>query len=113
MAWVLRGKCTKCGKGLMGKPVDEKTGKVKIRAKEYTCKECGYTVEAESYASTLNANIQYDCPHCGSHGEIQIPFKRKKVKIFDEKEGKKKTVDVLRFQCQKCEKDIDISKKMK
>ena len=30
-AWVFRESCTKCGKELMGKPRDKKTGKPKIR----------------------------------------------------------------------------------
>ena len=38
--WVFRGLCPKCGKGVMGKPVGPK-GKIKVRAKEYVCPECG------------------------------------------------------------------------
>ena len=35
-AWVYRGDCPECGKAKMGKPIDEKTGRAKIRAKEKT-----------------------------------------------------------------------------
>ena len=112
-AWVFKEKCKKCGKGLMGKPKDEKTGRPKIRAKEYVCPECSYTVEKEEYEKNLTVNIKYTCPHCKFEGETQIPFIRKKVRILDEESGKKKSVDVLRFQCGKCGKDIDITKKMK
>ena len=65
----------------MAKPRDPKTGKFKIRAKEYVCSECGHTEDIEEYAETLNANIQYTCPYCKNQGELQIPFKRKEVLI--------------------------------
>lgn len=103
IAWVFRNPCPKCGKALMGKPVDKKTGKVSIRAKEYVCPNCGYTAEKNAYEETLTANVEYTCPSCNYSGEIQIPFKRKKIQ----------GVDALRFQCQKCKANIDITKKMK
>ncbi|MEM4263266.1 MAG: hypothetical protein QW666_00010 [Candidatus Woesearchaeota archaeon] len=112
VAWVFREKCPKCGKALMGKPKDA-SGKVKIRAKEYICPECGHTIEKGAYEDTLTANIQYTCPHCGFEGEHQMSFKRKKIKMFDEEEQKDVTVDALKFQCSKCKKDIFITKKMK
>jgi len=112
MAWVFRQECPKCHKGIMGKPKDSK-GKVMIRAKEYVCPECGYTVDKDEYEETLTANIKYTCPHCGFEGEAQIPFKRKKIQMLDEESGKKKAVDALRIQCEKCGKNIDITKKMK
>ena len=102
MAWVSKEKCTKCNKAMMGKPRD-KNGKAQIRAKEYTCPECGYTVEKKEYEESLTASIKYTCPHCSFEGEIQVPFKRKSVK----------GVQTLRFQCGKCSKDIDVTKKMK
>jgi predicted RNA-binding Zn-ribbon protein involved in translation (DUF1610 family) len=113
VAWVFKEKCTKCGKGMMGKPKDEKTGKTKIRAKEYKCSECGYTVEKKEYEDTLTCNIQYTCPHCENKGEIQVSFKRKKVQVFDEESQKKKAIDAIKFQCQKCGKDVLVTKKMK
>jgi len=39
-AWVFREQCPKCGKGLMGKPRDPKTGRAKIRSEEYVCPSC-------------------------------------------------------------------------
>jgi len=117
-AWVNKTKCPTCQKGIMGKPRDPKTGKPKIRAKEYICAECGFTIEGKAYEEALTASIMYTCPHCLHQGEIEFPFKRKKVKIKaeeidTEKVGKEKTVDSLRFNCQKCGKSIDITKKMK
>ena len=91
----------------------KKTGKPKIRAKEYQCPECGYTIPKDEYEETLTTNIKYTCPKCNFSGEIQIPFKRKKVKIFDEEKNKEITADSLRFQCSKCKENIDVTKKMK
>lgn len=100
MAWVFKKKCSECGK-LIGKPVDPKTGKVKIRAKEYVC-ECGFTQEKQAYEESLTCNIKYECPHCGKEGETQVPFKRKKFK----------GVDAIIFQCEGCGEKIPITKKM-
>jgi len=112
-AWVFREQCPKCGKGLMGKPRDPKTGRAKIRSEEYVCPSCSHTVEKGEYEDTLTVNIQYTCPHCSHSGEAQESFKRKKVQRIDEETGKKSSVDAVRFQCQKCGKNIDITKKMK
>lgn len=102
-AWVYKQPCPKCGKAQMGKPRDEKTGDVKIRAKEYVCPACKYTVEKKEYEESLNAEIKYVCPKCKFSGEIEIQFKRKKV------EG----VDALVFKCQKCNERILVTKKLK
>ena len=111
--WAFRNMCPQCGKSLMGKPRDQKTGKPKIRATEYVCPSCNYTIEKEAYEDTLTANVEYICPYCSHQGEIQVPFKRKKVQMVNEETGKKTAVDVLRVQCQQCGKNIDIAKKMK
>lgn len=100
MVWVFRELCPKCKKGVMGKPVEK--GKVKIRAKEYVCPECNHKIGNNEYEDGLTANIEYTCS-CGFKGEIQVPFKRKRIK----------GVETLRFQCQKCNKNIDVTKKMK
>ena len=60
-AWVFREKCIKCKKELMGKPRDEKTGKPKIRAKEYECPACHYSVEKEEYEDSLQCCVEYTC----------------------------------------------------
>lgn len=110
-AWTLKELCPKCKKNLMSKPKDPKTGKISIRAKEYICPECKYTVEQNEYEDSLTCSIEYTCPHCSFSGEIQVPFKRKKVKMLTD--TGEKLVEALRFQCQKCSKNIDISKKLK
>ena len=110
-AWTLKQDCPKCGKDKMGKPVVK--GKVKIRAKEYVCPACGYTVEKEAYEETLTCEAKFECPSCGKSGEGSIPFIRKRIQRKDEKTGKKKAVEVLRFTCSQCNENIDVSKKMK
>lgn len=102
-AWVFKELCPKCKKSLMGKPKDPKTGKVKIRSKEYVCESCNYTVEKKEYEETLQVNIDYKCPECGNEGEIRVPFKRKMVKG---------TPSIV-FPCEKCNAKIIITKKMK
>ena len=110
-AWAFKELCPKCGKALMSKPIVK--GKVKIRAEEYQCPECKYTLPKQEYEDSLTANIKYICPYCQSPGEAQIPFQRKKVKIIDEETLKKTTVETLRTQCSSCKKNIDITKRMK
>ncbi|PIN81676.1 hypothetical protein COV11_01375 [Candidatus Woesearchaeota archaeon CG10_big_fil_rev_8_21_14_0_10_30_7] len=113
VVWVFKEKCPECKKGLMGKPRDPKTGKPKIRAKEYTCPECNHTVEKEEYEDTLTANIQYTCPECKHEGETQVSFKRKKVSRFNEEKGKKESVDAVAYECEKCKTKLLVTKKMK
>ncbi len=103
MAWVPRGKCPSCGKGMMGKPRDPKTGEVKVRAKEYLCSECNYRIGKEEYEDTLTCYIKYTCHHCGKEGETAVPFKRKNF------EG----VQAVVFTCGSCGNKIPITKKMK
>lgn len=100
--WVFKQECPKCKKGLMAKPRDPKTGKPKIRAKEYVCTECGYTEEKIEHEEKLIASIQYTCPHCQNEDGTQVPFKRKSIA----------GVQTLRIQCSKCDGNIDITKKM-
>ncbi len=111
-AWVFREQCPKCQNGLMGKPRGAE-GKIKIRAKEYVCPSCGLIMQEEEYEDTLTCNIKYTCLYCDHEDETQAPFKRKKVSVLDEETGKKTSLEVIRFQCKKCSKNIDITKKMK
>ena len=100
--WVRRRECPECGQGLMGKP-RKKTGEIKVRARAYTCPECGFTMPKKEYEETLTAEARYTCPHCGKDGETAVPFKRKKIK----------GADTLRIKCEHCGQNIDITKKMK
>jgi len=102
-AWVYKQDCPKCGKARMGKPKDEKTGKPKIRAKEYTCEACGHTVEKTEYEETLTAETAYTCPECNKEGVDSIPFKRKKVD----------KIETLQFTCEHCGAKLNVTKKMK
>ena len=113
MAWVYRGDCPACKKGTMGKPRDPKTGKAKIRATVYQCPECNNEIAKQAYEDSLHCEVKYTCPHCVKAGEASVPFKRKKMQVFDEETQKKVSVDTIRFACGHCGKSIDITKKMK
>lgn len=112
-AWVLREQCPKCQQGLMGKPLDKKTGRPKIRSELYECPKCKYQAPLQEYEDTLTISTLYTCPNCNHHDETQQPFKWKKGKIFNEESGKQATANVIRFSCNKCKKDLNITKKMK
>lgn len=101
MAWVFKPDCPQCKKTKMGKPVEK--GKVKTRAKEYVCPECGYTVSKEEFEPTLTMNVKYKCPFCGNEGETTTEYK---LKTF-------KGVKAYVFVCGKCNEKIGITKKMK
>lgn len=113
VAWVKREQCPKCKKGLMGKPVDPKTKKIKTRAEEYVCPECNYTMEKGEYEDTLTCEIMYTCPKCFHQGEAAVSFKRKKVQLFNVETQKKKAAEAIVFDCEKCKERIVITKKMK
>lgn len=100
-AWVYRKECPKCHKVKMGKPVEK--GKVKTRAPEYVCPECGYREEKEEYEDSLTVEVKYTCPYCGNEGEATTEYKKKSF------EG----VQAYVFTCEKCGKKIGITKKMK
>lgn len=100
-AWVYKVDCPKCGKAKMGKPVEK--GKVKIRAKEYVCPECGYSEPKDEHEQRLVMEIIYTCPYCGKSGEATTIYKRRTF------EG----VPAYVFECRDCNKKIGITKKMK
>ena len=103
MAWVSKKECPKCKAAVMGKPVDPKTGSVKIRAKEYVCPKCGFTEEKKEHEESLQLEAAYTCPHCGKEGEGSTEYKRK---TFD-------GVPSYVVLCEHCGGKIAITKKMK
>ena len=106
ISWVYKRDCPKCGKAKMGKPVEK--GKVKIRAKEYICPECGHTEEKKAHEDSCQIEIIYKCPKCGNEGETTTEYKRKS---FTLENGKK--APAIIFECEKCKEKIGITKKMK
>ena len=102
MAWVFRKECPKCKKGIMGKP-QKKGGKLDKKAGHYVCHSCGYQESNEQVENNLILNVEYKCPHCGNEGETTSEYKRKTF------EG----VPSYVFECQKCKKNIGITKKLK
>src|SRR3989344_4566404 len=102
MAWVFRKECPKCGKSVLGKPI-KKTGKIDKKADHCVCNSCGYTESNEEAEKSLVINVDYKCPHCGNEGETTTEYKRKAF------EG----VPSYVFECQKCHKNIGLTKKLK
>jgi predicted RNA-binding Zn-ribbon protein involved in translation (DUF1610 family) len=102
-AWVYKKTCPQCGKAKMGKPVDEKKGKVKIRATEYICPGCGYAEDKKSHEESCTLEAVYTCGSCGKSGEATISYKRKTYM----------GVPSYVFECSHCGVKIAITKKMK
>jgi len=100
-AWVYRKECPKCKKAKMGKPVEK--GKVKTRAVEYVCPECGFKEEKKEHEDSLTLEAQYTCPYCGKEGEGTTQYQRKKFK----------GVDAYLIECEHCGEKIPITKKLK
>ena len=103
-AWVYRGTCPKCNKGIMGKP--------KIRSKEYECPDCGNIIEKQEYEDTLTVQVKYVCPACKHEGEAEAPFKWKGTSLVNDA-GKKKAVKAIKIPCDKCKEVFLLTKKMK
>jgi len=102
VAWVYRPICSKCSKGRMGKPL-KKDGKPLKKAEFYECPKCKHQVPNEELESQLRVEIEYKCPHCSN--ESMITTEHKRVTF----EG----VPAYVFACEKCDKKIGITKKMK
>ena len=101
-AWAYRKECPKCKKGRLWKPI-KKNGKIDKKSAYYECKECKYQESNEEVEKNLSLEIQYKCPHCNFEGETTAEYQRKSF------EG----VKSYTFQCQKCNKVIGITKKLK
>ncbi|MBW2974838.1 hypothetical protein KY366_03905 [Candidatus Woesearchaeota archaeon] len=100
-AWVYKKACPQCSKAKMGKPVDK--GKVKIRAAEYRCPDCGFTEEKKAHEESLNLEAKYLCPSCGKEGESTAPYKRRSFM----------GVQAYVVECCNCGAKIPLTKKMK
>ncbi len=103
IAWGYKQTCPKCKKALLGKPKDPKTGKPKIRSKDIVCPECGYSIPKLEYEADVDIIADYDCPHCGKHGQSTLKY------VWKTRNG----VKTLRFTCEHCGGNIDVTKKMK
>lgn len=101
IAWAYKKECPKCKKALMGKPVEK--GKVKIRATEYVCPECGYDEPKAEHEKELVMYVEYDCPACDHHAIGSTSYVPKTF------QGVKSRV----VACDACGEKIAITKKMK
>ena len=102
VAWVFRKECPKCKKDVLQKP-STKSGKPDKKSPIYVCKNCRYEEKNEDVEKDLILNVEYKCPNCGSEGETTTEYKRKNF------EG----VPSYVFECQKCNKKIGLTKKLK
>lgn len=102
-AWAYKITCPECGKAKMGKPINPKTGRPKIRSTEYTCPECGFTEDKATHESKLTIQAIYTCPECGKEGEGETPYKRKSYL----------GVPSYIILCEHCNAKIALTKKMK
>jgi transcription elongation factor Elf1 len=102
-AWAFKKTCPECGKGRLSKPLNEKTGKYKIRSTEFECTECKHTVSKEEAEEGVMLEATYTCPHCQKEGESEAPYKRKSFK------GVKSYI----IECEHCGEKIPVTKKMK
>lgn len=107
-AWVFKGICSCNGKMVAVKPAS-----ALAKPKEYVCESCGKKVSTKEYEEALPINVKYTCPKCGNLSELQVPYKRKKIKIFDEEDQKERTADAVQFECGKCKEKLNITKKLK
>ena len=102
-AWAYKAPCTMCDDGILAKPKNEKTGKVKIRSKEFVCNKCGHTADKDETEATVKLEAIYTCPHCGKEGESTAPYKRKSFQ----------GVQSFIVECEHCGQKIPLTKKMK
>ena len=103
IAWVYKKTCPKCGKAKMGKPLDPKTKRPKIRADVYECPACGFSEPKQEHEESLMVEVMFTCPYCSMKGEATTQYKRKSWN------GVKAYV----FECPGCHKTIGLTKKMK
>ncbi len=106
MAWVYKKECPECKKSKMGKPVVK--GKVKIRATEYVCPECGHKEEKKEHEESLTLEAVYTCPNCSKEGEGTTEYIRKSFKASNGK-----SVKAYIIECSSCNQKIPITKKLK
>ena len=90
-AWAFRELCPKCKKELMTKPIDSKTKRPKIRAKEYVCGSCNHEGKTKipfKRKSFLGVkSFVFECDSC----KVKIPITKK---MKEPKKKKTKTIDV-------------------
>lgn len=77
IAWVERQTCAECGEADMGKPINEKTGKPKIRSSKYVCPECGHEEPKKQHEENCDIQIQYTNPEGTEKKTTTTKYKRR------------------------------------
>jgi predicted RNA-binding Zn-ribbon protein involved in translation (DUF1610 family) len=77
VAYVPRQICPECKKADMGKPINEKTGRPKIRSKTYECPECGYEEPKQSHEDSCEVIVQYTNPEGTELKKTTASYERK------------------------------------
>ena len=95
--WVYKPMCPKCGKA--------RIAKLKKRDKVYTCNECKSVFEKAEHDKLLNFNVEYTCPECSHKGELSGDWTSKPTS--------KTSAVMLKFNCQKCDNKLQISRMSK
>lgn len=102
-AWAYKKVCPECNEGVLSKPVDEKTGKYKVRSKEYVCTKCGFECSKDEAEEGVELQAIYTCRACKKEGEYAGPYKRKSF------QGVPSYIVV----CGHCGEKMPLTKKMK
>lgn len=77
LAWVRKKQCPACGNALMGKPLDAKTGRPKVRATVYACPGCGHEESKKDHEADLQVEVEYSNPEGTETKNATTPYKRK------------------------------------
>ena len=102
-AWAYKKTCPECNEGKLSKPINEKTGRFKIRSTELVCDKCKFECSKEEAEGGVLLEAIYTCPFCMKEGESTAPYKRKSFK----------GVQSYIVECEHCGEKIAITKKMK
>lgn len=110
IAWVDKVSCPECSKATMGKPVDPKTGKVKVRSAVYQCPGCGFEEPKAAHEKRLVMQVRYTDETGKNWKAAQAPYQLKTWKgmksyvFMNEFTGEKMGV-TKRLKMKKEEKD--------
>jgi predicted RNA-binding Zn-ribbon protein involved in translation (DUF1610 family) len=77
IAFTRKKECPECQKALMGKPLDPKTKRPKVRSTTYECPECGYQEPKKAHEEEREVEIEYTNPEGTEKKHAKTPYTRK------------------------------------